>query len=128
MARGARIGNRYENKAAALGKELGYHISSTRHFGGAGDQLWEAPASASLRPLLIEVKATADYPWLDYKGFGVPRRQAMIDTAAHYGFEPMLLWWVVIGKAMQTLWVPADEWPNARGPALGPTLELSVVS
>jgi hypothetical protein len=113
MARGVRIGNRYENKAVELARELGYHVSSTRHYGGAGDQLWSARASAALRPLLVEVKATAVVPWAAGGDcFGPDRRTAMVVTGETYGFEPMLLWWVVIGKAMQTLWIPADEWPR----------------
>jgi hypothetical protein len=128
MARNNRRGTQYEQKAVTLGRGLGYHVSSTRHFGGAGDQLWTpgravyqavlgdlAYAGALLNSLLIEVKATAEYPWRS--SWGPADREAMVATSYEYGFEPMLLWYVVVAGRMEAMFIPADEWPSSDWPS-----------
>ena len=114
----ARSGNPAENLCARLGRELGYFVSSTRHIGGAGDQLWTPPRLEfggsvlpylRLDPLLIEVKATTTVPWAS-SNFGREKRQAMKLAGREFGFEP-ILFWKPPGR-VGPFWIPADEWPD----------------
>lgn len=58
------------------------------------------------RPMLIEVKSTADGP---YKTFG-PKERAELSFAARLaGAEAWLVWWPPRGKAR---WIAEHEWPN----------------
>jgi Holliday junction resolvase len=104
-----------ERKTARLGKELGYLVSSLRHFGGAGDQLWTPSVDAiTVRkgntPLLIEVKATLDPPWRST--WGPDDRRAMLQAGKRYLAEPMLAWWVPYLNG-GPIWLPAEDWPDA---------------
>lgn len=96
-------------------RKNGYLVASMRHVGGPGDLLACAPLDTARmyrpRPLLIEVKGTKDFPWLDYKGFGRPRRQEMIDAGVEWNVEPILAWWPPHLRG-GPIWLPASDWPG----------------
>jgi Holliday junction resolvase len=116
-------GNARELAVMKVLADEGWLCASRRHIGGAGDILAVlGPPTVSPRKrqpwaaMLIEVKSTARNPWND---FGPADRQAMVETAAKHGVEPVLAWWPPRGKLR---WLRPSEWPTTRSP--DPQLEV----
>ena len=63
---------------------------------------------AGKRPLLCEVKSTAQGP---YERFGPADRKRLIETAELAGANAVLAWWPPRGKL---LWIDSSAWPKAR--------------
>jgi hypothetical protein len=98
-----RDGNPGERAVAIVGREFGYLVSSRRHEGGPGDQLWRG---SSPTDLLIEVKAGRD-PW---ENFRPADRDAMIEAGARYNVTPLLAF-VIHVKRREVMWIPVEDWP-----------------
>lgn len=98
-----------ERQVAQIGTALGYLVSSLRHFGGPGDQLWTPQWTSpdQLKPLLVEVKGTTDVPW--WSTWGPDDRAAMIEAALVYCLEPICAWWPP--RLGAPIWLPVEDWP-----------------
>ena len=114
-----RDGNPGERAVAQIGREMGYLVSSRRHEGGAGDQVWccfqewciDFTGGSELlpafdRPVLIEVKAGRD-PW---EHFRPDDRAAMIEAGVRWNVTPLLAF-VLSVKKREVMFIPVEDWP-----------------
>jgi Holliday junction resolvase len=95
-----------ERKVVRLLQAQGYLVASLRHYGCPGDLL---ALRGGDKPLIVEVKGTRDFPWKDYKGFGRPRRQELIDVGERHHAEVLLCWWP---PYYGPFWIESEEWPG----------------
>ncbi len=102
-------GNKGENAVATHGREQGWLVSSLRHEGGAGDQIWMKVGQPSR---LVEVKNAKNL----WQNFRREDRSDLLDRAAAYHLDPLLVnvrFRTVKGfETVEFDWYSPDSWPK----------------